>query len=438
MKYKSEIRNLTNDPQALEDRYQAAIKENKADEFQADMLGLYEEMPDNILLAAWHYRLQHVPKGAPPEAERARNWKLAIPLSLLTGLIFWALSDVEWLVHDHIPYLVLIWAPLATILALVFLSLTPKQHYRRAALVGIGLASACVYILLANYAQKQGLSRFYLDLMTIHLPLLSWIAIGVVLMGFGSGAGTRFAFLIKSIEVIITAGLYLIAGVVFGMITLGMFEALNVTFPEIILRLIMAGGFGLLPILAVASVYDPFARPEAQDFSQGLSKFIFTMMRLLLPLTLVILVIYLFVIPFNFMEPFNNRDVLIVYNVMLFAIMGLLIGVTPLREDELSPRIQIALRSGIMAVAILATLVSLYALSAVVYRTVLGGITINRTAIIGWNSINISILILLVYRQLRYGREGWVERLHSTFCVGTNAYSVWAIFLALVIPLVFR
>jgi hypothetical protein len=178
--------------------------------------------------------------------------------------------------------------------------------------------------------------------------------------------------------------------------------------------------------------------PIAQDFSQGLSKFITTMMRLLLPLTLVILVIYIFVIPFNFMQPFNNRDVLIVYNVMLFAILGLLIGATPIRTDDISFKVQSTLRNGILAVAALTTLISLYALSAVIYRTVLGGITINRITIIGWNTINITILFLLIFKQFKSGRQAWVESLRWTFGIATNTYMVWTLFLIIAIPLIFR
>jgi hypothetical protein len=202
--------------------------------------------------------------------------------------------------------------------------------------------------------------------------------------------------------------------------------------------LIAAGGFGLLPVLAVASVYDPTVSPSEQDFEQGLSKFIATMMRLLLPLTLGVLVIYIFVIPFNFLEPFENRDVLIIFNLMLFAIMGLLVGATPIRGDDLSSKLQKWLRNGILAVAILAVLVSIYALSATVYRTLDGGITMNRLTIIGWNSINIVILIGLIYKQFQDGREQWIASLQSVFSLGTNAYLVWATFLLLAIPWLFR
>ena len=161
-------------------------------------------------------------------------------------------------------------------------------------------------------------------------------------------------------------------------------------------------------------------------------------MRLLLPLTLGVLVIYLFVIPFNFLEPFKNRDVLIVYNAMLFAIMGLLVGATPLSLEEVSPRLQRALRSGIQAVAILAVLVSLYALSALLYRTVEGGITINRLTMIGWNVINIALLVLLILRQLGKGEQPWNERIQGLFSLGAYAYVGWSLFVVLVMPFIFR
>jgi hypothetical protein len=233
-------------------------------------------------------------------------------------------------------------------------------------------------------------------LMMIQLPLLCWMAIGVALMRFRSSDSNRFSFLIKSIEVMIAAGLYLIFGMAFGGITIGLFAALNITLPDVIMRLFVTGGIGLVSILAIATMYDPHVSPEAQDFSQGLSKFIFIMVRLLLPLTLVVLVIYIFVIPFNFMAPFKNRDLLIIYNVMQFAIIGLLIGATPLKVDDLSIKLQTWLRRGIIAVSILALLISLYALSAVVYRTALAELTLNRTTIIGWNIINIVILVSLL------------------------------------------
>ena len=433
----NEIQTARGDPKEMEAVYQAACWAGKSEEFRLALEACYQEAPDDMLYAAWHYRLQS-PQAQPARQAAGVNWKLAVPLGIVTGLVFWALSDFKVLFLQHIPYLVFLWAPIATIGALAFLAFTAKANYRRSLLAIAALCVASVYVLLIAPGQRGGYNRPYLDLMAIHLPLLCWIALGASVLGRGAKPQNKFAFLMKSIEVMITAGVYLIAGVAFAAITQGMFQALSIQLPEIVMRLIMGGGFGLIPVLALASAYNPSVSPQEQDFTQGLSRFVATLMRLLLPLTLVVLVIYIFIIPFNFMQPFKNRDVLIVYNVMLFGIMGLLIGVTPVTSEDLSPRLQKALRYGILTVAILAILVSIYALSATIYRTVDGGITMNRLTIIGWNSINIVILIDLLIHQLRHRGEDWANHLKSVFSLGMVGYVVFDIFLILAIPLLFR
>ncbi len=433
-----EIRAAQSNPQRLEQVYQAAIEKGQADVFRSALLGCFKTAPDNLLYAAWFYRLQKFTEHS-PIPRRVVNWIAAVPLSILTGLIFWVLSDIERLtVYDQIPQLLLWWSPIAAMSALIFLIVTSKKNYGRALALGLGLLAVTTYAVLTapTLVSPWKIDQFIV-LAAIHIPLLCWTALGITVLGFKSSTEDRFAFLIKSIEVMITAGLYLIAGMAFGGITLGMFAALSIDLPEIWLRLIAAGGFGLLPVLAVASVYDPRTPPSKQDFEQGLSQFIATMMRLLLPLTLGVLAIYILIIPFNFLEPYENRDVLIVYNLMLFAILGLLLGATPIRGDALPLNLQKWLRTGIITVAILAELVSVYALSATVFRTVGGGLTLNRVTIIGWNSINIAILFWLIYRQFKDGREKWIMSLQSVFSLATNAYLAWGLFLLVALPVLF-
>ena len=83
------------------------------------------------------------------------------------------------------------------------------------------------------------------------------------------------------------------------------------------------------------------------------------------------------------------------------------------------------------------TSVSIYALSATVFRTVEGGLTLNRLTIIGWNSINIGILFWLIYKQIKGGREKWIDSLQSVFSRATNAYLIWGLFLLVFVPLLF-
>ncbi|MGW8250299.1 MAG: hypothetical protein ACWGO1_06625 [Anaerolineales bacterium] len=435
MAYTAQIQANKDNPEHLEALFQIARRNRETAAFTTDLLVCFNAEPDNRLYAAWYYRL----KGEPEQKiKEGANWKLAIPLAAGNGLVLWALSSPNLTTLHGTPILAWLAAPITALFVMAFLTLTSAKNHRRALLLGVGLVVVtALCMLLDNWVARQT-SQYYEILLVPHLALLAWASIGVCLIGVRSSANNRFAFLVKSIEVFVTAGVYLIAGIAFGAITLGMFAALSIEPPEVVLRLIAIGGAGIIPLIAVATIYDPLFDPQDQDFNQGLSRFIATLMRLLLPLTIGVLVVYLFVIPFKFTEPFINRDVLIVYNAMLFAIMGLLVGATPLNLESISPRLGQALRWGILMVAVLAVLVSLYAVSALLYRTVGGGLTINRITMLGWNVINIALLTLLIIRQLGRHLSAWNERIKSVFSLGAYAYVIWSLFVVLVMPLVFR
>jgi len=432
MRYLQAIRAARDNPQQIEELYRAAQAGDAAAEFRADMLACYQESPQDVLYAAWYWRLQ---SPAQEQAERhPPHWKLAIPLSLLTGLALWLLANegLAFAGSGSMPYVMLLWSPVVGIVVLAYLTFTARAGYQRAAQAGAGLIAATAYAMLLAAGHPA-----YRDLMLLHLPLLAFAGVGAGVVGLGASATDFFAFLARAIEVVVIGGVYLIAVFIFVGISLAMFDALGLSIRARGAQSPFLGAAGLIPVIAVASLYDPRVGPAEQEFGRGLSRMVALLPRLLLPLTLVVLVVYLLVIPFNFMAPFEKREVLVVYNGMLFAVMALLIGATPLRDDDLSPRYRRALRGAIRAVAILVVLVSLYALSATVYRTVQGGLTINRVTIIGWNIINTALLALLSIRQFRGGEAGWVAALHATFRVGGIAYIAWAGILLLAMPWVF-
>ena len=232
-------------------------------------------------------------------------------------------------------------------------------------------------------------------------------------------------------------GLLVIAGGLFTSITVGLFGALNIDLPDLVLRLFVAGGGGLIPVVATAVIYNPTVPPAGQAFDEGLSKLVALLMRILLPLTLLVLLVYLFFIPSNFRAPFEDRDVLIIYNGMLFAVVALLVGATPVDLVDISPRLGRWIRLGIIAVAALALIVSLYALAAIVYRTALDWLTPNRLTFTGWNVINIGLLLLVLIRQALARADRWVQGLHRAYSAGTVAYAVWTLVVILSVPWLF-
>ena len=435
--YLATIHDAHSDPERLEALYQGArgAGTGAVDHFREALLASYREFPGNPLYAAWFYRLQQAPAaGAGAGRASPANWSLAIPISIVLGLVYFALSDPAWRVARGIPYLALLWAPLAALAIMWFVTLASRRGYVRAALLSVGLIALTAYVLYISQTISTDAANVYLTLMALNVPLLAGCSVGLAVLGWRSSAADRFGFLTKSIEVIATAGVAAIAGGIFVGLTYGIFSAIGVELNSLVTRLLVAGGGGLIPVLAVAAVYDPRLAPHAQEFRRGFARLLAILMRALLPLTLLVLVIYLAVIPFNFAQPFTNRDVLIVFNVLLFAILALLVGVTPAGLDDVPAQLAGWLRAGIAALAVLVVLVCLYALAAVLYRTFNAHLlTMNRAVVIGWNVINIAILLVLLAGQLRPG-SGWIARAQGAFKLGSTAYLAWALLLALALP----
>lgn len=444
MSYHDTVCALAKDAEQMEQVYHAALKAGEMDAFKEAIDDSYRSAPENLLYAAWFHRLKHA-------AAQAKGyvvaWAWVIPLAVINGLLFWWLSADRFTItiegfrgteRDFLPAVFILAAPLSALLVLIYLTAVGRKRWPVSALIGILLLAAGAYVLL-TYPQTGPVpfQEQYLTLMVMHLPLLAWAGVGVFLIARHRDPANRFSFLIKSLEVFILGGLFVIAGGLFTAIAFGLFEALDVDLPEVVQRLFIAGGGGLIPVVATAVIYNPTLPPVEQAFDEGLSKLVALLMRILLPLTLLVLLVYLAFIPFNFRAPFENRDVLIIYNGMLFAVVALLVGATPVSLAGIAPRVRHWLRLGIIAVAALALIVSLYALAAILYRTFLDRLTPNRLAFIGWNVVNIGLLFLVLLLQAR-AREGrWLQRLFRAYSAGTVAYAVWTLAVILATPWVF-
>jgi hypothetical protein len=433
--YREQIQTAQNDPEQMEQLYQAARRARHADQFAQDVQALYQESSENVLYAAWHYRLQQKSASEDWFARIGSHWQLAIVMSVVLGLLLWGLSDPSLVFGKGAPLLAFVGGPIVALFLAGFFFLVTRAQGNRLALTLIGLAVFTGYVLLM--LARLSSSSEYLPLAALHLILLAWGALALFLAGWRLPVREIFAFLLKSLETVGTGGVYVIIGGIFVGLTYLLFDAIGVELNNTLVRLLIIGGAGLIPLVAVLSVYDPKIPLSAQEFRRGFARIVLIGVHALLPLTLLILVIFLVALPFNFFQAYNNRTTLVVFNVLLFAILGLLIGLIPLNAEEFSPRYQVWLRRGTTLLVGLVLLVSVYALSAIVYRTAQDSLTMNRLTIIGWNSINIVLLALLLYRLLRPGSRFWGEAAQTVFRPGAYAYLAWGGFLLIALPWLF-
>ena len=269
----------------------------------------------------------------------------------------------------------------------------------------------------------------------MHLPFVVWMVVGgSVALGLPDAASQFYAFLVKSVETVLTGGIYLIAGVVFGGLTIGIFSVLGVTLPEDNLRTVAAWGLGVIPILALASVYDPRSSPIEQNWALGLARIIRILTRLMLPLALAALAVYVFwFVPVYFWRPFMEREVLIVYNATIMAVIALLASIVSGSDEQRPRRHDLVLRYAILAMGVVTMLLNIYALAAIVSRIVEYGLTPNRHAVLGWNLVTLLMLGTIVTKVWQTKSKDWVLRFREAMgramipAVGWGSWVLWGL-----------
>ncbi|MHB9033676.1 MAG: hypothetical protein ACYC6L_11580, partial [Anaerolineae bacterium] len=408
MDYTEQIRASLGDAAGLEILYRQAVSQKQESRFTANLEELYQGSPNDLLLTAWHHRLAQPVKRAAP-APTGIRWSWAVILGLVLGGLFFLLTGQLGSTYgkDCVP----IWAAVISAAALIiYLVVAGVRTFRWPLIVLGALAGLAVYAtifaVVASRSQTYPMQAFQVNeqyplLALIHVLGLAGLGVIWVAVGWRSSPGARHSAFVRAIEIGITAGLFGALGGFVLVLGIGLFGALGINLnTEIFMRLVFSVAGGFVPLLAMALIYDPRLSPEEQDFSRGFSKVLTILLRILLPVGLVGLLIYAAVIPFYFWQPFNNRDVLIIYNVFLFAVMFMVVGAVPLPSAELRPAQLKWLRLGLTLMAGLTILISVYALSAVIYRTALSGFTANRLTVIGWNIVNIGLLAVMLARIL--------------------------------------
>ena len=444
MSFLETLQTLAHDPEQLEATYRDALDSGESGAFESAVEDAFAADPDNLLLAAWHFRLAKAVRRA---KEHLIAWGWAIPLAVINGFLYWWLSADGYQVpmtrfdgveYGFMPLVVALGVPIAALCVIVYLSGAGDRRWPRTLVCGLAPFAVAAYgLLLYQQAGPRPYQEQYLGLFAAHLALLAWAAVGAYLLWEHGDAENRLAFIKKSIELVVMGGIFAAAGGVFVGITMALFQALDVTVPETIQRLLIGGGAGLIPVLVAAISNNPQNTPKEQSFAQGLSKLIGLLLRIMLPMTLLVLVIYVAFIPFNFFAPFQDRDMLVTSNIMLFAVVALLVGATPVGQEDMSPRLERWLRRGVIAVSALALLVSLYALAAIAYRTAIDRLTPNRLAFIGWNVINIGLLGLVLWLQRGAREAGWRQALYRAIRAASLAYVAWALISILITPWAF-
>jgi hypothetical protein len=438
MSLQDKIEYAQNNVADLEQLYRQAEADGETHVFKEAIAQGIAKEPQHTLFLAWAYRLNLLPENTDVHSAQRTHWQKAIGISLVLGCLFLLLSGNQPPVpfpNPQNPYFWLGWSPILALAVLTFLSPlnranVPQYGIWGMVVVGIGALTALVF-----WHQTGAIAV----LAALHLPFVLWATVGASVVKQHNHPATQFhAFSVKSVETVLTGGIYFGAFMIFLMLTYGIFSALNIKIADSNMQKAVAWGLGAISLLSLASVYNPSCSPTAQNWTSGLTRLLGILTRLLLPLTLGVLAIYTFYfIPVYFWRPFEERDVLIVYNATIIAIL-VLIALSVAYTDGQTLRQQTLLRYALHVLGFLTGLLNLYALVAIVYRINTYDLTPNRYAVLGWNVITLIILVVIGVTLWRAQPHTWAIKLRESLARMSIFTVVWALWVLFILPLSFH
>ncbi|MDZ4700819.1 MAG: hypothetical protein SH809_14010 [Rhodothermales bacterium] len=422
------------DPAGLERLYRNAQAEGNEASFKEALRESVAAHPGDVLLLAWVHRLD-VAVAEKEEAAGDRHWLPLIGGSVVLGVMSALLAGGKPPVPapgEASTVFWVSWGPLMALGLLAYLAWVQRatENVKRYAVAAVAVVALALYVGLV-FGGRTGDAA---DLVAVHLPLLCWAIVGTALcLGYRDRARQAYGFLVKSVESVLTGGIFFGGGLLFVGLTVGIFKVLGIELPEEELLVVVAWGVGTIPLLAIGSAYDATHAPAMQDENAGLTRTLRILTRLMLPLALGVLVVYVvWFIPAYFWKAFEEREVLLVYNATIIAILILLTVVIsgPVDAGQGS-----FLRYAVLALGALTLILNAYALAAVVSRALDAGLTPNRFTVIGWNVTTLAILVSSGVRLWIHRRLSWMPVLRESMGWLVAPAAIWMVVLLVVLPL---
>lgn len=435
------VRQYYGDPGQLEAAYREACERNAGEAFAAAIAECLALNPDDRALQAWQHRLGLPAPPAPPGLAGGdqSGWGRALKLAAASGLLYVVLVGER----PPIPFpevatewFRLGWSPVAALALIGWLGWGRPEDRSRGVYLSAALATLGVGVVAGALA--WGAEDTASVLAGFHLPLLTWAAVGATVVRAGASREAQiYAFALRSMEVLAVAAIFLgAAGLTTGL-TAGLLAVFEISLPEVAVQRAIAFAIGAIPVLALATSYDARRLPQEQS-STGVARLLRIVTWLLLPVALGVLAVYvLWLIPVYFWRAFEDREVLIVYNVTLIALVVFMTAAAaPAATGGLSRRRLAWLRPALLSLMSLTLMMNLYALAANATRIVQFGITTNRYVVLGWNAVTLAMIAYMLMQTWRAAPADSATALRAAIGRALVAPVVWSLAVLLTSPLV--
>lgn len=408
-----EILTHIDDPGYLESLY----RKNKSG-FRASFDQIYPELQGNQLAEFWHERLNYdsdrISWGSRSE------WNFVIVSALLAGILakFPAIFsiDEEFFYPRNLGFIAF---PFVT----AYFAWKNNLSLNSLAIPFSVILVSALYINLLPENQKS--DTFILA--CIHLPLLLWGLLGFVFSGAKINDLTRrLAYLNFNGDAVIMGAILILAGGLMSGITIGLFSLIGLQIEEFYFEYIVVFGLAAAPLVATHLT---------QTNPQLVNKVPPIIAKIFSPLVLIMLVIYLGAIVYAGKDPYNDREFLMIFNMLLIGVMGLIFFsvAESSKEEKSGPGVWI-----LVLLSLVTIVVNGVALSAIAFRISEWGITPNRMAVLGVNILMLIHLLLVAKKLIQTARKnGRIDQVGLTLVKYLPIYVIWTAIVVFLFPLIF-
>jgi hypothetical protein len=410
---RDEILNHIDNPKQLEILYRS----NKA-AFKKQFNILYPELTDNKLAEYWNERLNleslEISWGSNKELI------LVIIASLLTGVIakFPAIFNInpEFFYPRNIGLIIF---PILTVYFIWRMNLSLKN------IVYPGVAFLIALIFINQLPTDNNSDTLILS--CIHLPIFLWAVLGFTYIGEDKKDNhKRLDFLRYNGDLVIMSGLILIAGGMLTGITIGLFSVIGINIEKFYFEYIVIFGLSAVPMLGT---YITQTNPQLVNKVSPVIAKIFS------PLVLITLVVYLLAILFSGKDPYNDREFLMVFNLLLIGVMAIILFSIASSSQKNENRAGIFI---LFALSIVTVIVNGIALSAILFRISEWGITPNRIAVLGANILMLTNLLMVTFQLFKtVSKKADISNVENSISIFLPVYMFWTIIVTFFFPLLF-
>lgn len=265
-------------------------------------------------------------------------------------------------------------------------------------------------------------------LAALHLPLLMWTIFGYIFIGNSiKNHSKKIDFLKFNGDLAVLSAALGLAGGIFSAATIGLFELINIKIQDFYVNYILVWGMPAIPILGTFLIFN---NPQiVSKISPAIAK-IFT------PIVLIMLTIFLIAVINSGKNPYQDREFLLIFNVILIAVMALIIfslsGISDTNRQKISLYF-------ISALAFLTILNNFVALSAILFRLSEYGFSPNRVVVLGGNILILTNLLLVTYKLVLViiGKKE-IKDVELVISKYLPVYTIWTALVVFLLPLIFN